>query len=740
MAQSPTVSHSTEPTVRRRSTDSIPPWFAAVLVGVPTIFIAIVMAGILSGQQGSFASLFQFPDILRANTPTGADIGAHVLLPDLLKNLLVGSGSITGWSNDWFAGFPVLFFYFPLPALAIVVLDVFIPAGVAFKIVVVSGLVALPAAAFLFMRWLGFDRLLAAMSAMAAGVFVFMGSYWIQGGNIKSTLAGEFSFSWAFALSLLYLGRLERDVRENRQLEVWPAVLLALTAVAHVVPTMIVVAISLPLLFRRGGPRTVISSWVVGFGLAAFWALPFSINVLRGMVADMGWISVGGVVGQGTPIPAEIVPFIVFGGAGLIRVVARHKTATTLYGMALVPIVVYFLLPRLGATLVFNGRLLPYWYLSVFLFAGLAVGYAATGAVRLLRDRWNGAILAAVAGVLVLFVAMVISVRDVPFFVHWSFSGYEAKEGFESYMGLMDGVDELPPGRVMAESSIDMAEFGTPLALMLFPYWGREHPSMAGLYFESSLTTPFNFLNESEVSLEPVTKIPGLDYHSLDFDRAKRHLALFNVAYYVGYTAEAKAAARRSGLDAVAVAQPWVVFALPRSEPIDVASYEPTVWAGSADFTDAALEWYDDVERLDEWLTESGPTDWVRVGSVEDRASRRLVESDSLDAVVSNVQIDDQRIAFDTTAIGVPHLVKVSYFPNWRAQGADGPYRAAPSLMIVVPTEESVVITFERSWVENSGLALTVVSILGAGLWGIRRKRVGSVDRRLIDDESVRVG
>ena len=47
----------------------------------------------------------------------------------------------------------------------------------------------------------------------------------------------------------------------------------------------------------------------------------------------------------------------------------------------------------------------------------------------------------------------------------------------------------------------------------------------------------------------------------------------------------------------------------------------------------------------------------------------------------------DDRISFRTDAIGVPHLVKVSYFPNWQATGAEGPYHAGPSFMMVVPTE-----------------------------------------------------
>ena len=69
---------------------------------------------------------------------------------------------------------------------------------------------------------------------------------------------------------------------------------------------------------------------------------------------------------------------------------------------------------------------------------------------------------------------------------------------------------------------------------------------------------------------------------------------------------------------------------------------------------------------------------------------------------------------FLTTAIGVPHLVKASWFPNWRTEGALGPYQAAPAFMVVIPNRETVRITFRRSWAEWLGVLLTVLGVLAA--------------------------
>ena len=54
---------------------------------------------------------------------------------------------------------------------------------------------------------------------------------------------------------------------------------------------------------------------------------------------------------------------------------------------------------------------------------------------------------------------------------------------------------------------------------------------------------------------------------------------------------------------------------------------------------------------------------------------------------MTNVSWSDESISFDVDQVGVPVLVRVSYFPNWKATGADGPYRVAPNFMVVVPDQ-----------------------------------------------------
>jgi len=70
-------------------------------------------------------------------------------------------------------------------------------------------------------------------------------------------------------------------------------------------------------------------------------------------------------------------------------------------------------------------------------------------------------------------------------------------------------------------------------------------------------------------------------------------------------------------------------------------------------------------------------------------------------------------------------LVKTSYFPNWQASGADGPYRATPNLMVVVPTAHTVTLTYGTATAGKIGFVASGagVVLLAGGYLVARRRR-----------------
>ncbi|MFQ5966379.1 MAG: hypothetical protein ACE5MI_02070 [Acidimicrobiia bacterium] len=727
-------------------------------------------------------------------TPTGGDTGAHVLAPAFMRDELIPRGTLSGWSNSWYAGIPMYYFYFPLPALVIVLLDVFLPYGVAFKLVTLAGIAALPWATYYFVRCLSFGRTVSVVTAGAAGAFLVMESFTILGGNIPSTLAGEYSFSWSFAIGLGYLGTLIRSI-DDRRLLPWAGVLLALTALAHVVTTIAFVLASLAVLVVRSGAGRTVISWVLGFSIAAFWALPLIVRM--DLTADMGWFPLSGL---DDVIPVEIWAISLLASVGAVLAWRRTPYSATILTLTFLwPLAGYFLLPQ-GR--VWNGRFLPFWFFGLHLLAGVAVGWVVKGLARrlprsygawwlrggwvllvalaavwlsglsvpgLIAPAWRADLWIVVAfgliglaltivvppridfsrtapllGVGVFVIAGLLAVNFISGWSRWNYYGYERKDNWGEYEALMAELDELPPGRVQWEGNSDLNRYGTPMALMLTDYWTDGHPSQEGLFFESSITTPFHFINSSEMSLSASNPVPGLRYNNLHFERGLRHLDLYGVRYYVAFTEEAQEEARsHPDLNLLFESEPFVVFELPPSDLVEVATHVPAVYEaprqlpllgllnfsrGPDDdgeqmgFQDFALDWYDDLDNLDRLVTAGGPASWPRITTVEELPAEPIAGG----GTVSNVQVTDDRVSFETTAVGLPHLVKVSYFPNWTAYGAEGPYRATPSLMVVVPTTSHVELRFEPTWAEWTGRLLTLAALVTLAGWAVvlRRERV----------------
>ena len=67
--------------------------------------------------------------------------------------------------------------------------------------------------------------------------YLFDYTYTIYGGNLFSTLAGEYAYSLSIALALLFLGLIARGLRTGRH-RGWAAVTLAACILAHIIPAL----------------------------------------------------------------------------------------------------------------------------------------------------------------------------------------------------------------------------------------------------------------------------------------------------------------------------------------------------------------------------------------------------------------------------------------------------------------------------------------------------------------------
>ncbi len=162
-----------------------------------------------------------------------------------------------------------------------------------------------------------------------------------------------------------------------------------------------------------------------------------------------------------------------------------------------------------------------------------------------------------------------------------------------------------------------------------------------------------------------------------------------------------------------------------------------------------SVDWYTDPAAQEVFLAASGPKEWERVKAHEvesdvdtvgstvavDPPARRPIEP----AQVTNIRSDDNDISFDVDRVGSPVLVKASYFPNWRAKGAKGPYRVTPNLMVVVPTSTHVSLHYGWTPAEGLGYLLTFGGI-GLAVFFARQGPVHFDDPALDTEPPVRAG
>ncbi len=785
--------------------------------------------------------------IFRNNTPTGGDMGAHVYGPAYLRDHLLTSFRLSGWSNDWYSGLPIYRFYMVVPALFILVLDLVLPYGIALKLVAVAGLLALPLCTWLFGKLARLAFPIPELLVVASTLFLFDESFTIYGGNIPSTMAGEFAFSISLTLAVLYLAVLVRGVRTGWD-RALGATLLGLVILCHLIPAIFAVIATVVYLFTRREDRTpwwdasrtgriaagvvlgvvvlslgLVPSWFpilgtlavvacfvgfdtrvlkwavvvgpVGFLVAAFWFIPFYLNSTY--LNDMGWEKLTEYSRYLWPDPAVFdMPYrnVVFALAALgvvLSMVHRVRLGWWLSLLIVSHAWIFVLLPQYR---LWNARILPFYVLGLYLLAALSVGLVVrsialvVGDVR--REREEPAWVD-VTGLVVVFAVMLVSLagalRILPGgqvvadpsgsgastyqwlglgfpkqnissgWAYYNFQGLESRPAYPEFDGLVTTMEDVAAregcGRAMWEYEPKLDRFGTPMALMLLPYLTDGCiGSMEGLYFEASSTTPFHFLNQSELSTQPSRAQRDLPYGNFNIGLGVSHLQLLGVKYYMASSDQAIAAARTEPrLTEVAnfaspdsgdgVQRNWVIFEVADSEVVSSLENEPVVLDPADDHVDGwvygerpepapgqaqapkapgpAVEWYLDPERWDVPLATSGPESWARVPADDPDPPRVPLPP----VEVTGVTTGTDEISFRVDQTGVPVLVKASYFPNWRVEGAEGPYRVTPNQMVVIPTENEVTLRYGTSWIDVLGWLMSIAGFVAVGWLAVDDQR-----------------
>lgn len=667
------------------------------------------------------------PALLLLPTITaGGDTPCHYPTAVWFHERLLPEGRLHGWYPGSYLGHPLLLYYFPFPFLVMSALAPLVGMPVAFKLGTALPVLLLPLLVYASFRLMRFAFPAPLLGAAASLVFLYVEDTPIWGGSVASTLAGEFSYTYGTGFAILFLGVLVR-ARAAGWSPWWPAAALALTAYAHGYAVLwagltaagVLLLDPAPARAAGGDPARrlgwLLAVAALAFGLAAPALVPLLGDWGWTTPYDDAWID---VTTSGL-LPPLLQPLLAAGLLGLVVALARRAHGTrpdarllllgfgALSGAALAAAG-----PGLG---VIDVRFVPLAQLSLALAGAVGV---ARGVRRLaLAD------VAALGLVLIALAWADSRSRVLRSWTSWNYSGLEAKELWPAWQQLTARLRAGPDdARVAVEYGAVHERAGSIRMYETLPFFSNR-PTLEGVYNQAATTTHPVYYLASELFFRSPNPFRSRRYSRFDPESALARLRLFNVSQIVAVSPEL-ASALDARADVVREAQipPYTLYRLRDPGPgyVEPVAFSP-VRADPASWRDASYRWFSRkpanrallVFAQDPAFDLALPDPWALP-----------VERALPDDVAVTARVEAEQVRITTSRPGHPLLVKISYHPRWRAQGADGPYLVSPGLMLVVPRQPEVRLRYAaRTGADRLGRSLFLAAVASGLL--LARGRAG---------------
>ncbi|MGR3179111.1 MAG: 6-pyruvoyl-tetrahydropterin synthase-related protein [Candidatus Anammoxibacter sp.] len=687
-------------------------------------------------------SYFKPEYLLSKTITTGGDTASHYYSAKYLSENLLPQGKIVGWTQGNYCGFPMFLFYFPLPFVIMAFLDLFMPLQIAFKLVTVLGIFALPLCVYYALKFINYRFPIPIIGAFFALPFLFMEANSMWGGNIPSTLAGEFNYSIGLSLAILFAGTLYRGITTNRMVII-NAFMVFFIGFSHGYTLLFVILMSSFFLITIDDFVRklfyLLKVHLLGFCLLAFWLIPLICNTPYTTRYNSIWY-IGSIF---EVFPKILLPIIALAIIGLI--IALIQKSLAWYGAAkltrdeqdvtsniqhtnkdgdkgfdiriyyiwfcvVISAILYLIAYRIN---VVDIRFLP--FLQIFLMIAGAIGVY--NIIKRLRYQWIIA-LVVVPGT---FLWVDHNVNYISDWIPWNYEGFEGKSVWPAFKGVNEYLSGTPndPRVVYEHSSLHNAA-GTPRAFESLPLFsGRS--TLEGLYMQSSITAPFSFYIQSEISKERSCPFPDYNCTQLDLENAIQHLEMFNVKDFIVRSDEVKKAIKEYPEFLLKkTIPPYEIYELTTNENRYVVplQYKPVLLVTN-NWKMASYKWFKDHEQNDVHLVFRKESDHIDDLDLDRFKMITRAQLHSLPRIPTDTagfieeEIKDDEILIRTDMINKPVMIKISYHPNWKVEGADKIYLVSPSFMLIYPNREHVRLYYGKRFPDHLGKFLTLAVIAG---------------------------
>lgn len=661
------------------------------------------------------------PRLLFINAPVvGGDTPAHLYIAARLQESLIHEVRIINWASGWWCGFPLFQYYFPLPYLIVALAGFGMPLNIAFRIVSVSGIFALPLTAYIAGRYLQLRRPAPVFMALASLPVIFDSSHTMWGVNTASTLAGMIANSISFALIPLVLAIVIR-ASHRKSLRIHSVLPLVLLILSHFF-TSLLTAIALTGLLIAGNMRQKVRrlrNMAVPAGLSllltAWWWLPLLAKMPFSMEFGSNW-----QIDLLTTLPLMVWPAVFFFSLAFrTRHPPTKDTLRVLAVMGIAAVLLFLYGHRLSAVFV-NVRLWPFIIWSIM--TGGSIGLAGIWH-HLTYQRLNIILL-----LLIIFCVTGSGEHYTKIRAEWNYRGAQQLDGYDLFNQMVTAVSDTP-GRLAYEMHPHNKALGSSRIFEMTPYLNGKAVLEGGLV-NSAAGALLAYYIQSETSKSYAGLPPLVTPAKFNPPNAVRHLELANVSHFV-----ARSKSLKQAMDLFPEWRktddfgPWTLYeSLSQNKNYVTVLQAPlsTVRLTRAQMKQAAMAWIQTHTYLNQpyILLQEGqdtPDSALPPVSYEDYLKMLNIKEEDFDheklygntgAVIYDEEITDNSIRFKTTAPGAPHLIKVSWFPNWQVRGASEVYALTPFFILVYPEQTEVELYYGFTAADRLGHLLSLCGAL----------------------------
>jgi hypothetical protein len=654
--------------------------------------------------------------LLLPTVAAGGDTPCHYPTAAWFHERLLPRLHFHGWYPGAYVGHPVLLYYFPFAFLVMSGLAPLLGLPAAFKLGTALGVFLLPPLTYASFRLMRFRSPGPLLGAAAALTFLFLEENPIWGGTLASTLTGEFSYTYGVAFAVLFLG-VAYNTYSRGGGPWWPALVLGLTALAHGYAVLWAGLSAAFFLYGARQPRRTLY-WLaavalLSFAAVAFWLLPLLTAWGWTTPYDDPWITIAPL----NLFPLYLWPLFTAAAVGMLVAAAMRRRTGGIDRRLL------FLLysAGVGAALAAAGPALGIIDVRFVPFAQLALCLLGAAVLGVALESLRAAELAGLGAVLLCIVYGDVQSRFLRAWIDWNYTGLEAKELWPAWREvtsrLRGGVGDP---RATVEYGAVHEKAGSIRMYETLPFFsGRS--TLEGVYNQASLQTHFVYYLTSELAQTSPNPFRSREYARFDTEAALRHLRLFHVSDVVAVSDALTASLRtQPGVEPLFRVPPYSAF---RLSPMGSGYVEPLAYApvrsSRRGWRDKAYRWFTRdplspahlVFTDDPRFTVSERDEWLAPPEVPLPAGVHVTE-----------RMGDEEVHITTDRVGHPLLVKISYHPRWRVDGADGPYLVSPALMMVVPRQADLRLYYARTASDHAGAALSL-GALGLFAWTLARRR-----------------